>query len=114
VQRDLDGVVGRLWRGPGRGGARRGLGLDAGPLGHAQHLERAGAVGQAPQELALLERADQAVDAGLRLEVQRLLHLLERGRYAGFGEAIVDEADQLVLLGGEHRGSSQGTDTERL
>ena len=37
--------------------------LRSAALGHAQHLQRAGAVGQAADELAFLQRGDQAVDA---------------------------------------------------
>src|SRR3546814_637056 len=48
------------------------------------------------------------------LEIERVLHLLERGRNARFSKAIVDEADEFVLLCGQHSQSSKGTDTERL
>ena len=62
--------------------------------------KRPRAVGQAAQEAALLQPGDQAVDAGLRLQAQRLLHLVEGGRHARLVEALVDEQQQFVLLAG--------------
>jgi len=41
--------------------------------------------------------------SGLGLEVQRLPHLIEAWRDARFVQALVDEKEQFVLLGGEHR-----------
>ncbi len=82
VQRDVENIlVGGLWHRRGNlglGGGRGGRRLARHRLGHAEHLQRAGAIGQAADEVALLERADQAVDARLGLEIERLLHLLER------------------------------------
>ena len=75
-------------------------------LGQADDLDGAGAVGQAADEAALDERRDQAVDAGLRLEVEGVLHLVEGGRHARFLHARVDEEQQLFLLFGQHRASS--------
>ncbi len=43
---------------------------------------------------------DQAVNARLGLEVQGFLHLIKRGRNAGFPDALVDEHQQLILLAG--------------
>jgi hypothetical protein len=40
------------------------------------------------------------VDARLGLEAERLLHLVERGRYAVVVETLVDEHQQFVLLAG--------------
>ena len=37
--------------------------------------------GEAADEAALLERGDQPVDAGLRAQVERVLHLVEGGRH---------------------------------
>src|SRR5688572_29028207 len=73
VQRDLDRVVG------GEGGGRAGScgGRRDLHLGYLDDFERPGAVGQAADELALLERGDEAMDPGLRLEVERLTHLVE-------------------------------------
>ena len=48
-------------------------------LGQFQHFQSARPVGQAADEVALLERADQPVNAGLGLEPERFLHFLERG-----------------------------------
>jgi hypothetical protein len=55
---------------------------------------------QAAQEAALLQAGDQPVDARLRLQVQRLLHLVERRRHTIVVEALVDEHEQFVLLAG--------------
>jgi hypothetical protein len=57
-------------------------------------------MGQAAQETALLEPGDQAMDAGLRLQPQRFLHLIEGGRHAVVVEPLVDEQEQFVLLAG--------------
>ena len=86
MQGDLDDVVGRGGHGPGWNGDARNhvVGRSRGPLAGihvlrlAQHLERARAVGQAADEAAFLERRDQPVHAGLALEVERILHFLER------------------------------------
>ncbi len=77
---------------------------DRGRLGHAQHFERARAMGQAAQEAALFEAGDQPVDTRLGFEVERVFHLVERGRDAALGEIVVDVDQQLVLFAGEHRG----------
>ena len=58
--------------------------------GQAQHLERAGAVGQAADEAALLKRNDQPVDAGFGAQIERVLHLVEGGRNAGFLQPLVE------------------------
>jgi hypothetical protein len=50
------------------------------------------------------ERRDQPMDARLRAQVQRLLHLVERRRHARLLEPFVDEHEKLVLLAGQHRG----------
>ena len=71
----------------------------------AQHLDRPGPVGQAADELALLEAGDQAVDAGFGLQAQRLLHFIEGGRDPVTVQVIVDEEQQLMLFFGQHRPS---------
>jgi len=100
VQRYFQHVVGRLqddgWRFLQR--RRRALRNGGGDLGHAHHFERAGTVGEAADEIAFLERADQAMDTGLGLQVQRLLHLLERRGNAGFSQPVVNETEQFMLL----------------
>src|ERR1043166_7242978 len=63
-------------------------------VGKPHHFDRARPVGEAPDEATLLERSDQAVDARLRSEVQRVLHLVERWGNARLLEALVDEAQQ--------------------
>ena len=104
------------------GGHRRGLanrcaafdhvGLEPGPaarraggrlFGQFGHFQRAGAVGEAADEAALLQRCDQPVDARLGGQVQSLLHLVERGRDARLLDPFVDEHQQFVLFAREHR-----------
>jgi hypothetical protein len=60
-------------------------------------------IGQAADEAAFLQRADQAVDAGLGFQIQRLLHLLERWGDAARLQPVMDEAEQLMLLARQHR-----------
>src|SRR5580704_14652328 len=57
---------------------------------------------QAADEAALLEAADEPVDARFRLEAQRVLHFLERGRNAAIRQATVDEEQQLILFARQH------------
>ena len=83
-------------------------------LGQLDDLDGAGAVGQAADEAALLQRRDQAVDAGLRAQVERVLHLVEGGRHAGLLQPLIDETQKLKLFARQHRhgvspGSGAGT-----
>ena len=71
-------------------------------LGQFDHFQGAGAIGHAFQKAALFKRNDQPVHAGLRLQVQGILHFLERGRNTFFLEALVDEKQQFELFAGEH------------
>ena len=77
-------------------------GAGAGVLRQAQHLQRAGAVVAAADEAPLLQGRNQPVDAGFRLELQRLLHLLEAGGEAGLFQMPIDIDQQLVLFPREH------------
>ncbi|MNI49218.1 hypothetical protein D3C73_1038180 [compost metagenome] len=84
----------------GRGGGRR--------LFRQLHdFQRAGAVGQAADEAALLQRGDQAVDPRLGRQVQRLLHLVEGGRHARLADALMNEHQEFVLFLREHGGESR-------
>ena len=56
----------------------------------------------APDEPALLQRVDQTVDAGLGLEAQGVLHLVEGGRDPGLADALIDEIEELELLLRQH------------
>ena len=80
-------------------GRRPGIG-DA--LGQLDHFERAGPMRQAADEAALLQPADQPVDARFGTQVQRVLHFVEGGGNAGRAEALIDEHQQLVLLFRQH------------
>ena len=114
VQRDLDHVVGGFWERTEIVRLRGGRATLFRPFGHLEHFERARPIGQTTQELALLECRDQAVHARFRLEIERFLHFLERGRNAGFGEPVVDEADEFVLLLREHDVPPSRTDAEPI
>jgi hypothetical protein len=67
-----------------------------------EHLDGPRPVRQAADEIALFERKDQTMDAGLRTQIERLLHLVEGRRDALLLQALVNEAQQLVLLLGQH------------
>src|SRR5262249_4207355 len=67
------------------------------------HLDRTRAVRQAADEAALLERGDQPVDARLRAQVERVLHLVEGGRHPALLEPLVDEPQEFELLARQHR-----------
>ena len=58
---------------------------------------------QAADETSLLQRRDQAVHPRLGLQVERLTHLVETWADPGFAEAIMDEVQQFMLFGGQHR-----------
>ncbi len=71
-------------------------------VGQLDHLQRTGPVRQPADEAALLQRHDQAVDAGFRLQVERVLHLVEGGRHAALAQALMDEAEQFELFACQH------------
>ena len=52
--------------------------------GSLTHFQGAGALFHAAQEAAFFQGGDQAVNAGLGFEIQRLLHLVEGGRNTRF------------------------------
>ena len=60
-------------------------------------------MGEAADEAALLERGDQAVDAGLGTQAKRILHFVERGRHPLRAEMLVNEEQELVLFACQHR-----------
>ena len=62
----------------------------------------AGAVCQTLQKSAFLQAGDETMDARLRFEVERFLHLIERRRDAVLGQVPVDVEEKLVLLFGKH------------
>ncbi len=86
-----------------REGARPGRRLDGRGFRQPQHLDGAGAIGQPLDEAALLQRHDQAMDAGFGAQVERLLHFVEARRHAFGLEPVVDEAQQFALFSGQHR-----------
>ena len=71
-------------------------------LRQLDHFDGAGAVGQAANEAALFQRGDEAVDAGLRAQIERVLHLVEGGRNAGLFQPFIDETQKFVLFAREH------------
>ncbi len=80
----------------------------AGVLGQFQDLDGAGTVGKAADEAALDQRGDEPMDAGFRLEIERILHLVERGRHPVGTHALVDEEQEFFLLLGQHQASASG------
>jgi hypothetical protein len=50
-------------------------------FGQPQHFDRAGPIRQAADEIALLKRQDQPMNAGLGAQIERFLHLVERRRH---------------------------------
>ena len=72
-------------------------------FGQLDDLDGARPVGQAADEAALFQGGNEPVDAGLGAQVEGVLHLVEGGRNAGLGQALVDEAQELELLAGQHR-----------
>src|SRR5215469_3918635 len=71
---------------------------------HAQDLDGPGPVRPPVDEPAFLQGQDQPVDAGLGLELKRLLHVLEAWGEPGLPEVSIDVREQLVLLRGQHEG----------
>ena len=67
-------------------------------LRQAHDIEGPRPVRQALDEAALLEARDQAVDAGLGLEPQGFLHLVEGRGNAGFAQLFLDEFQEFPLL----------------
>jgi hypothetical protein len=67
------------------------------------HLDGARPIGEPADEAALFQRRDQAMDAGLGPQIERVLHLVEGGRHAGLLQALMDETQQLELFSGQHR-----------
>src|SRR6476660_4534166 len=70
----------------------------AGKLGQLDDFDGAGAVGQAADETALLQRRNEAVDSGFRTQIERVLHLVEGGRYPGLVQPFIDETQKFILF----------------
>ena len=49
-------------------------------------------------ETPLFQGVDEPVDAGLRLEIQSLLHFVKGRRNAGFLDPLVNEEQKIVLF----------------
>src|SRR5713101_3694811 len=77
-------------------------------LGQLDDLDGAGAIGKAANEAALFKGCDEAMDPGLRTQIQRILHLVEGGRNARFLQAFADESQEFVLFAREHLDQSPG------
>ena len=75
-------------------------------LRESQHLDRPGAIGEPADETPLLERHDQAMNSGLRAQIERVLHFVEGRRHARLLEALMDETQELALFLGQHKKSS--------
>ena len=81
------------------GGGTQGLGHIVGKF---EHFQRPRPLFHTAQEATLFQGGDQAVDAGFGFQVQRLFHLIEGRRNAGFAHPLVNEHQQLVLFAGQH------------
>ena len=79
-----------------------------GKFGKLDHFDGAGAVGEATDEAALFKCGNQAVDAGLRAQVERVLHLVEGGRHARLLQPLADEPQKFVLFARQHLNKSPG------
>ena len=79
-------------------------------LGHLHHLQRPGAVGEAAKEAPFFQGGDQSMDAGLRRQIERLLHLIEGRRDSGLLDPFMDEHQQFVLLTRQHRRLAEKSD----
>jgi hypothetical protein len=64
-------------------------------LGKLDDLDGARPVGEAPDEAALFQGGDQAVNAGFGPQVEGVLHFIEGGGDSGLGQALVDETQEL-------------------
>src|SRR5579862_2166442 len=59
-------------------------------------------MGKAPDEAALLEPADEAMNARFRFEVERLFHFFKGRRNAAFAESPINEQQQFMLFARQH------------
>ena len=66
------------------------------------NFDRAGAVCQAADESAFLQRCDQPVDAGFGPQIKRFFHLVKAGRHAIALDALVNKGQQIELFLGQH------------
>ncbi len=71
-------------------------------FGQLDHFDCAGAVGEAANEAAFFQRGNEAVNAGLRAQVEGVLHLIEGGRYAQLLQPFTDEPQKFVLFARQH------------
>src|SRR5215208_2662535 len=62
----------------------------------------------AADEAALLQRRNEAVDSRFRTQIERVLHLVERGRHAGLFQPFIDETQKFILFARKHREQSPG------
>src|SRR6266576_1148276 len=83
-------------------------------LGQLDHLDGASPIGKPADEAAFFQCGNEAMDAGLRTQVERILHLIEGWRYAGFLQAFVDEAQQFELFSSQHLASPIAAGLKRL
>ena len=77
----------------------------ANEFGQLDHLNRTGSVRQAANKATFLQSGDETMDAGLRTQIERILHLIEGGRHTALFQALVDKAQQLKLFSRQHVGS---------
>ena len=73
-------------------------------FGKPQDFDGSGAIGQAANEAALLERHDEPMNSRLRAQFQRLFHFIERRRHPLVLQALVYKTQKLALLFRQHFG----------
>ena len=112
VKRYFNHIIGGLWTHGGRWSARTDKVIRGFRFGHsggrrilwlAYNFQCASAVGQAADKAAFLQRGNQTMHSRFALQIERVLHFLERGRNSGFFQSLLDKLDQFMLLRREHR-----------
>src|SRR5262245_62094415 len=81
---------------------RSGPNALGGVLRQPQDFQRTGSLLEPPYVAAFFQCRDQAMDARLRPQVQRVLHLIEGGWHASLAHPLMNEHQKLVLLLGQH------------
>ena len=76
-------------------------------------LDGARPVGQAANKAAFFERRNQAVDARLGAQIERVLHLVEGRWNSGLLESLMDKTQELSLLACQHRRFLSGRPSSR-
>ena len=82
-------------------------------FGQLDYLDGPGTIRQATNKAAFLEGGDEPMNSRFRPQIEGVLHLVEGRRHTGFGQPLVDEAQELELLAGQHLFLPVSTGPER-